>query len=173
MLQIQATYQKRLGLPGYSSHAYTVSVTAEISSLRKLQSENERLYRLLQSSVDESLKTIGFMPEHSYGMNGAPTKPVNGSEVQPAASKSSTNGGDDWACSAKQRKFVELVAKREQFTPADLDNFAERVCQASVRQLDKRQASKFIDELLKISAPLPFRKDAKRQSAGTTNGVHA
>jgi hypothetical protein len=173
MLTIQATYQKRLGLPGYSSHAYTVSVTAEISSLRKLQSENQRLYRLLQGSVDEQLKTIGFMPENTYGINGKTPRQENGSAIQPAPAKRTSDGVDEWACSEKQRKFIELVAKRERFTPSDLDNLAQRVCDAQVRQLDKRQASKFIGELLNISAPLPFRKNERRQTSAVANDAAA
>jgi hypothetical protein len=172
MLQIQATYQKRLGLPGYSSHAYTMSVTAEISSLRKIQRENERLYRLLQSSVDESLKTIGFVPEHAYGMNGSAAKPVNGSAIQPIAQKLAGDGEDAWGCSEKQRKFIEMVAKREKFTPADLDNLAQRVCELPLRQLNKKQASELIEQLLNISGRLPFRKAAKPSSFEKT-AVHA
>ncbi len=171
MLQIQATYQKRLGLPGYSSHAYTVSVTAEISSLRKLQSENERLYRLLQSSVDEQLKTFGFVPEHAYGMSGAPPKTVNGSSAKPAP-KPLPDDPNAWACSDKQRAFIEKVANREKFTPTDLDGIAQNVCQLPVRQLDKRQASRFIDELLKLSAPIPFRRNgtAREHAAARNDG---
>lgn len=165
MLQIQATYQKRLGLPGYSSHAYTVSVTAELSSLRKLQSENERLYRLLQNSVDEQLKIIGFVPEHAYGMNGGTAKPNHGAAVQLVPTKPRPNDGDTWACSEKQRKFIELVAKREQFTESVLDNLAQRVCQLPVRELNTKQASQFIEQLLNISAPLPFRKNTRRERA--------
>ena len=164
MIQIETSYSKKLGLPGFSSHAYSVTVRAEIATLRKLQGTSERLYQLLQTTVDHQLQSAGFVPEHGYAMNGSAAKPLNGSAVQPLPAKPADDRGDAWACSDKQRKFIEMVAKRERFTPADLENFAQRVCQAPVHKLDKRQASTFITELLNISAPLPFRKNGKRQA---------
>ena len=65
-----------------------VSVSAEVSSLRKLESESKRLYAILQDSVDEQVKEVGFIPDATrYGMLGDTTKPVNGSAVKPAAPK--------------------------------------------------------------------------------------
>lgn len=163
MIQIEASYSKKLGLPNFSSHAFMVSVRAEVRSLRQLQSESRRLYTLLQSSVDEQVQAVGFLPTGNYGMITDAPKPVNGSPVQPAIRVAESP--DAWRCSDKQQKFIELIAKREKFTSADLDKIAQTVCRARVRELDKRQASKFIDELLKLSAPLPFRRKPKREAA--------
>lgn len=163
MIQIEASYSKKLGLPNFSSHAFMVSVRAEVRSLRQLQSESKRLYALLQSSVDDQVKGVGFLPTGNYGLIADTPKPANGSTAQSAIRVAES--GDAWRCSEKQRKFIELIAKRERFTHADLDGIAQTVCRAPVRELDKRQASKFIDELLKLSAPLPFRKKPKREAA--------
>jgi hypothetical protein len=166
MIQIEASYSKKLGLPNFSSHSFMVSVRAEVRSLRQLQSESKRLYALLQSSVDDQVKAVGFLPTGNYGMINDSPKAANGSAAQPAIRVAEST--DAWRCSEKQRRFIELVAKREKFTSADLDNIAQTVCRAAVRDLDKRQASKFIDELLNLSAPLPFRKQPKRQAAGVS-----
>lgn len=66
--------------------------------------------------------------------------------------------------------FIEKIAKREKFTEEELDGIAQTGCQAPVPQLDKRQASRFIDELLKLSAPLPYRRRPKLQAPAVANG---
>lgn len=144
MLEIQATYQKRLGLPGYSSHAYTVSVTAEISSLRKLETESKRLYDMLQNSVDEPLKAVGFLPDAIINGNG---KPKNGSRPRPTPS----DQADGWGCSEKQRNFILKLAKESEITERELDATSERLFAAPLCALDRKQASHFIGELLAIT----------------------
>src|SRR5690349_103611 len=111
MLTITAKYQKRLGLPNYSSHAYEVSVTAEISTLRRLQTENARLYRVLQTTVDQQLQAVGFLPTGNYGTITDSPKPASGSTAQPAIRVAESP--DAWRCSEKQQRFIALVAKRE------------------------------------------------------------
>jgi hypothetical protein len=172
MIQIEASYSKKLGLPNFSSHSFMISVRAEVSSLRKLQTESKHLYGLLQSSVDEQVKEVGFMPDASrYGMIVETAKPVNGSIVSGVPAKAELTASDAWGCSDKQRAFIEKIAKREQFTPSELDGIAQTVCQLPVQKLDKRQASLFIGELLKLSAPPPFRRDPKRQASAVANGA--
>ena len=68
---LQITYQKKLGLPNFSSHSCSVSVQIEVADLSHVAEENSRLYKLLQASVDEEIQKVGFMPDAtSYGMNG-------------------------------------------------------------------------------------------------------
>ena len=52
-LKLIANYSKRLGLPGYSSHQFSVCVETEISSIDDVAGESSRLYQTLQQSVDE------------------------------------------------------------------------------------------------------------------------
>ncbi|MCF7734034.1 MAG: hypothetical protein K9N23_20290 [Akkermansiaceae bacterium] len=52
-IKLIANYSKRLGLPGYSSHQYSVSVETELVATADIPAESARLYRLLQSNVDE------------------------------------------------------------------------------------------------------------------------
>lgn len=174
MIQVQATYAKKLGLPNFSSHSFSVSVCAEVASLRKLETESKRLYALLQSSVDEQVKEVGFVPDAThYGMIIDNGKPTNGSAVKPSVTKASTAPVDAWGCSDKQRALIEKVAKREQFTPAELDGMADRLFQLPLQRLDKKQTSSFITELLKLSAPIPFRRRSTHQTPAVENGISA
>src|SRR4051794_39314692 len=67
--QINFSYAKKLSLPHFGSHSFMVTVSAEISSLRRLETEAKRVYALLQNSVDEQLKAVGFLPDTTkYGM---------------------------------------------------------------------------------------------------------
>lgn len=50
-ITIEANYSKKLGLPGYSSHQYSVTVRREVSTLDNIQRESRDLYRQLQEAV--------------------------------------------------------------------------------------------------------------------------
>lgn len=173
-IQIEASYAKKCGLPHFSSHSFMVTVRAEISSLRRLETESTRLYLLLQESVDKQMQQVGFLPDPTkYGMILDTPKQSNRSTLTPPPSDSDSPGTDTWGCSDKQRAFIEKVAKRERFTPADLDGIARTLCQLPVQQLDKRQASKLIDELLNLSGPPRFTKRATPRDKAAVNGTAA
>ena len=53
-IKLIANYSKRLGLPGYSSHQFEVSIETEITHTSELASETERLYGSLQAAVDST-----------------------------------------------------------------------------------------------------------------------
>ncbi|MFN4872548.1 MAG: hypothetical protein ACK5JP_01930 [Akkermansiaceae bacterium] len=46
-IQLIANYSKRLGLPGYSSHQFSVSVETELVATDNIAQESERLYQLM------------------------------------------------------------------------------------------------------------------------------
>jgi hypothetical protein len=173
-IQIQATYAKKLGLPNYSSHSFMVSVSAEVSSLRRLETEAKRVYALLQSSVDEQLKAVGFVPDTTkYGMlvdgeaghNGA-SQNGHHSAAAPVSTIDTSEASD------KQKGLIEKIAKREKFTPEDLDGIAKRLFGSSLAELDRKQTSSFITELLMIAGPPRFRKPSGRPAA-EANGATA
>ena len=68
-LKLIANYSKRLGLPGYSSHQYSVCVETEISNISEVAAESSRLYQTLQQSVDEEIQHTGFVPDEGYGIS--------------------------------------------------------------------------------------------------------
>jgi hypothetical protein len=94
---LEANYAKRLGLPNYSSHQYSVTIRAELTDLSQVEAESARLYRTLQDAVDREIQTVGFMPDAStYGMKASAT---NG-----AIESAHSNGNGAWRCSEKRRR---------------------------------------------------------------------
>ena len=79
-IKLIGNYAKRLGLPGYSSHQFSVSVETELTDSADIQSEATRIYHLLQDAVDREIQTVGFVPSDEYGLhnNGSPSPQVNG-----------------------------------------------------------------------------------------------
>jgi hypothetical protein len=72
---LEASYQKKVGLPAYSSHQYSVTIRMELTDREQLQAESAKLYRALQDAVDREIQQFGFIPEaRSYGRNS----PTNG-----------------------------------------------------------------------------------------------
>jgi hypothetical protein len=172
--QIEAVYKKTLGLPGYSSISFAISVRTEISSPRRIEAEGARLYRLLQASVDKEIQEVGFLPDSTKfgilvdgkaGQNGA-TKNGHHSVAVPVATIDASEASD------KQKALIEKVAKREKFTAEDLDGIAQRLFGSSLAELDRKQTSSFITELLMIAGPPRFRKPSGRHAA-EANGATA
>ena len=75
-IKLIANYSKRLGLPGYSSHQFSVSVETELVTTDDVAAQSEHLYQLLQSNVDEQILHTGFVPPATYGMD--PPAEANG-----------------------------------------------------------------------------------------------
>ena len=151
-----------------------VSVSAEVSSLRRLETEAKRVYALLQSSVDEQLKAVGFVPDTTkYGMlvegEGARNGASSHGKHTPTTAASPT---DPAHASDKQKALIEKVAKREKFTGEDLDGIAKRLFGSPLAELDRKQTSGFITELLMIAGPPRFR-EASARPAAVTNGATA
>ena len=60
-LKLIANYSKRLGLPGYSSHQFSVCVETELSNINDVAGESSRLYQSLQQSVDEEIQHLSLI----------------------------------------------------------------------------------------------------------------
>ncbi len=70
---LEANYAKKLGLPNFSSHQYSVTIRTELTDLTQVEAESTRLYGLLQEAVDREIQEVGFMPDAScYGMYPGP-----------------------------------------------------------------------------------------------------
>ena len=162
-LKLIANYSKRLGLPGYSSHQFSVCVETEISSIDDVAGESSRLYATLQQSVDEEIQHTGFVPDHGYGMdektnatgaananghsNGHSNSNGGGYSVGGHANGNGHNG-DAWACSDKQRELIVRLVEEHNLDRKDVDETSRQMFGASVRELNKLQASGLIDRLL-------------------------
>jgi hypothetical protein len=146
-IKLIANYSKRLGLPGYSSHQFSVSVETELSAAGDIAAESERLYQLLQSNVDEQMLHTGFVPPGNYGMDPpADSNP----HAQPANVTQVANWqrGPAWKCSDKQRDLILKIVDEHQLDKADIEALANERFGKGVRMLNKVEASGLIDELL-------------------------
>jgi hypothetical protein len=62
-----------------SSHNFNVSLKVEVASLEDIHAEVERVYRILQTSVDEQIVNPGFVPGHERpAASNAPRAPTPG-----------------------------------------------------------------------------------------------
>ena len=160
-IKLIANYSKRLGLPGYSSHQFSVSVETELVTTGDIAAESERLYHLLQTNVDEQILTTGFVPPYDYGMdapeevNGAnhANGSNNGSHAANNGANNSANGsnwqrGPAWKCSEKQRDLILKLVDEHQLDKSDVEALAIERFGKGVRILNKIEASGLIDELL-------------------------
>ena len=176
---LEANYAKKLGLPNYSSHQYSVTIRTELTDLAQVEAESARLYRTLQDAVDREIQGVGFMPDAAtYGMhhapapNGAAEPPRQaGNGNGPAARRPENgNGGgatDPWRCSEKQRDLIEKIVRENHLDKRDVENLAVEMFGAGVKQLDRLQASGLIDELLERhgNKPRGQRRPYRREPA--------
>ena len=63
---LEFKYDKRLGLPGYSSHDFGVSMKTEVTDVNEIGEESERVYRILQKSVDDQIVHKGYVPKQVH-----------------------------------------------------------------------------------------------------------
>ena len=143
-LQLEANYSKKVGLPGYSSHQFSLSLKAEITDPAQAPAEVARLYRLLQDGVDTSIKEVGWLPE------GKPTNGNGNGHSQPRNGNGQpTNGNhEQWNCTAKQQELIIKIVGENRLDKNDVEKLAMDRFGKGVRQLNKLEASGFIEELV-------------------------
>lgn len=143
-ITLEANYQKRLGLPNYSSHAYSVTVKTEVSNLSKIDEASNKLYRQLQDAVDRDIQETGFLPgnEASEQTSDLPPFQRGGNGTRGSQSR------DSWNCSDKQRGLIERLMREHKIDQEDVEKLALFRFKTELRQLNKMQASGLIDELI-------------------------
>lgn len=142
-IKLIANYSKRLGLPGYSSHQFSVSVETELSTADDIARESARLYQLLQRNVDTQMQQTGFVPPGDYGMDDATSSPN-----QNHASVTSIHDHSRWQCSDKQKDLILKLVNEHQLDKHAIDQLSRELFGKTVKQLSKLEASGLIDELL-------------------------
>jgi len=145
---IEANYSKKLGLPEYSSHQYSVTLRTEVSDLSKVQEESDRLYHLLQGCVDHALQNAGFIPQ-SGTANETRSTFRNGDNGKGHPRDGNGNGSDKWNCTEKQRELITKIVDENRLAKPDVENIANQLFGKSVRALNKLEASGFIEELFR------------------------
>lgn len=138
-IHIEANYSKKLGLPQYSSHQYSITLRAELSDINQVPQESSRLYALMQSCVDREIQQTGFLPSD----NTIPIHHRNGN-----GNGHHNQGHDNWACSEKQQQLILKIVEEHKLDKKEIDQLAQDRFSKSVRQLNKLEASGLIEELL-------------------------
>jgi hypothetical protein len=136
---MEANYSKKLGLSGYSSHQYSVTLRTELADLSQVDAESARLHTLLQTSVDREIQKVGFLPVKENGNgngNGRFAPPSNGDRRREA-----------WACSGKQRKLLFRIISEQRLGLPAVEQLSLNRFGKPVRALSKLEASALIEEL--------------------------
>jgi hypothetical protein len=135
---LEANYSKKLGLPGYSSHQYSVTLRTEVADLSQVEAESTRLHTMLQASVDREIQKTGFLP------------PNNGIAAGSGASRQGDNNGraEAWSCSEKQQVLILRIVEENNLDKNEVETLAQERFGKSVKALNKLEASGLIEELL-------------------------
>ncbi len=144
---LEANYSKKLGLPEYSSHQYSVSVRSELTDLTQLEEESARLFHLLQDSVDSKIKETGYLPSVSSQRSAESPAP------------------ERWNCSEKQEQLVLKLLKEHHIEFEDIEQLSCQMFDKNLMQLNKLEASGIIDELIR-----QYGKPKTNGSTPHTNG---
>ena len=140
---IEANYSKKIGLPAYSSHSFSVTLRSEVSELKDVDREASKLYAILQGAVDAQIVEAGFTPEQ----NG------HGSTTPRTTSPASQPNGDQWACSDKQRDLILKIVDEHRLDKNVVEEKAKQLFNQPVKSLDRLQASGLIADLLQTYGP--------------------
>lgn len=141
MITLECNYSKKLGLPGYSSHQFSITLRTEIADVAQVQAESARLYKLLQEGVDTSIKETGYLPTS----NGNGRAQGHGS-TGTGQSQGSDNGA--WNCSPKQQSLIEKIVAENHMDKKEVEALAQERFGKGVKALNKLEASGLIEELL-------------------------
>ena len=180
-IKLTSNYAKRLGLPGYSSHQFSVSVETELTDLDRAPGEVARLYHLLQDAVDREIQQTGFVPDEGYGQNHSlPPENANrgngngnGNSSRyphspPYSPRGQNNGNGSWQCSPKQRQLITDLAGELGLTDQQLDERSQRLFQQPVHQLNKLATSGLISDLLAEAGTRRQRNGNGRRNSNAT-----
>jgi hypothetical protein len=144
-LIIEANYSKKLGLPGYSSHQYSLTLRAEIADLSQVSAKSQELHQLMQQCVDREIQLTGFLPGEVVPVtngNGHTNGNGNGHHrsIKPVE--------EVWQCSPKQKELIIKITDENKLDKSQVEQLANERFGAGVKQLNKLQASGLIEELL-------------------------
>ena len=175
-VKIIANYSKRLGLPGYSSHQFSVSVEVELNNTDDVKLEASRLYQALQTSVDREIQHTGFVPDGEYGAKNTPLPKQNTNGGDHSNSHSNghhlpnghaNNGSVDWQCTPKQQELILKIVKENNLGKDEVEQLANEMFGHGVKALNRLAASGLIDELIER---YPRRNRTHTNGPGNVSG---
>ncbi len=185
-ITLKSNYQKRLGLPGYSSHSFSAEIETEINSADDIPMEIARLYHLLQFNVDQQIVTPGFVPSETYGMEAvnqlppsAPTPPpahptpaattampTQAQEPTPTSNVIPMTNLTGWHCSEKQRDLILKLIDENNLDKMQIENLATQRFGKGVKQLNKLEASSLIGLIFESMLKQPAQGQRKQYRKG-------
>ena len=140
MITLECNYSKKLGLPGYSSHQFSITLKTEIADLTQVQAESARLYKLLQEGVDTSIKETGYLPTNGNGHRGGNGNAQNSNRVPTQE--------DAWNCSDKQKNLILKLVDEHKLEKVKVEALAQDRFGKTVKALNKLEASGLSEELM-------------------------
>jgi len=179
-IKLSANYSKKLGLPQYSSHSFAASVEVELSDISQVESELQRLYQLLQQSVDQEIQNVGFIPQtngsntngNGHANNNGRTYQINGSSRQHSNGQHQQQPkavSDAWNCTDGQKGFIlRIVNENPSITKQVAEDLSQQLFGIGVKMLNKLQASQLIEDLL-VKAGKPAPRQTRWQQHQPTN----
>lgn len=133
-IHLELVYGKKIGLPEYSSHNFSVSLKSEVGSSDDVPAEVGRVYRLLQNAVDEQIIHPGYVPGQEIPQQPQPHSTPDLSVA--------------WKCSPKQKELILKLVDERGLDRHDVDQKAVDRFGHGVTRLNKLEASGLIDELM-------------------------
>ena len=148
-LTLEANYSKKLGLPNFSSHQFSVTIKTEVTDPTQVQGESTRLYGLLQTCVDREMQKPGYLPDTT----AVPIRQIgNGNGHGNGHSNGNGHGGkghgEAWACTEKQQELILQLIEEHQLDKNVVEQLAQDRFGQGVKALNKLEASGLIDELI-------------------------
>jgi len=135
---LEFKYDKRLGLPGYSSHDFGVSMRTEVNNVEEIKEESERAYRLLQQSVDAQIVHKGYVPDQVNNLKGSDQD----------NSKETRTDPQKWNCTERQRGLILKILSQNELPESAVEQVAQDLHGRSMSELGKLQVSSVISEVL-------------------------
>jgi hypothetical protein len=133
---LEFKYDKRLGLPGYSSHDFGVSMRTEVNNVEEIQEESEKAYRLLQQSVDAQLSNPGFIPSENDKESESKETQIKGTDPE------------KWNCTERQRGLILKILSQNDLPESAIEEVAQDLHGRPMSELGKLQVSSVISEVL-------------------------
>ena len=143
MITLECNYSKKLGLPGYSSHQFAITLRTEIADLNQVQAESARLYKLLQEGVDTSIKETGYLPTNGNGNGQRGRQRQRQQRQQPAQPRMVPGTAPANSGTSSSRSSRSTSWRRPRSRRLAQDRFGK-----TVKALNKLEASGLIEELL-------------------------
>ena len=142
---LEIHYDKRLGLPGYSSHDFGVSLKTEVTDLDQIRQESERAYQILQKSVDSQIIHRGYVPEHANNSGKSNQEEKDNTSV---GIDKNDNNTEKWNCTVRQKDLILNVLERNNLDPQTANELGVELHGKEMDRLTKLQVSGVITELL-------------------------